>query len=137
MPTFRSLRNPAFWIKPTNGSRIQFVDSVYSTDDPAEVAILRRRTADVEEVSIDAAKEAYVAGDKSLEGLEADVTAVVEAEERESADELSALSRVALNDLAAEAGIPDPEKLPRKQAVIDALNEQLAKSFDPNDPDGS
>jgi hypothetical protein len=37
------------------------------------------------------------------------------------AEDLSAHTRGELNDLAAELSVPDPEKLPNKQAVIDAI----------------
>jgi len=43
MPTFRSPRNPNFWLKPTRlGRKLQFKDGAYETDDPDEIAILRR-----------------------------------------------------------------------------------------------
>jgi len=43
MPTFRSPHNPNFWLKPGRlGRTLQFRDGVYETDDPEEVAILRR-----------------------------------------------------------------------------------------------
>lgn len=43
MPTFRSLRNPNFKLSSMRlAGTIVFVDSVYSTDDPAEVKVLRR-----------------------------------------------------------------------------------------------
>lgn len=38
-------------------------------------------------------------------------------------EDLSTLSREELNDAAVEAGVEDPEDLPNKQAVIDAINE--------------
>lgn len=38
-------------------------------------------------------------------------------------DDAAALTREELNELAAELGIPNPGRLPNKQAVIDAINQ--------------
>lgn len=43
-----------------------------------------------------------------------------------AANELQKLSRERLNELAAEAGIADPESLPNKDAVVTAIEAQAA-----------
>jgi hypothetical protein len=40
-------------------------------------------------------------------------------------EELEALNRDELNEVAEEAGVDDPESLPNKQAVIDAINAEV------------
>lgn len=47
-------------------------------------------------------------------------------------DDLDALGRVDLNDAAVQAGVEQPEKLPNKQAVIDAI---AAAGDTPDEPD--
>lgn len=41
-------------------------------------------------------------------------------------DDLMELKRSQLNEIAAEAGVTDPDKLPNKEAVIDALRNPSA-----------
>jgi hypothetical protein len=85
---------------PRLGHTIRFEEGRYETDDPAEIDVLRRNP--------------HVSGLEPAPGP--DVKALK--------DTLAGMPREKLDEAAGQAGVERPEKLPRKSAVVEAIEER-------------
>lgn len=107
MTIFITDKNPDLRIYVSRlGRTIQFEKGRYETDDPAEIRALRRnrQVTDFSDVERELSSPAAI-GTAFSEG---------------AAD----LSRDELDQVARQAGVDTPEKLPNKGAVTDAIEER-------------